>query len=69
MTKNKNQKKKAAAAKNNNKNNDTGTLPEILTPPATPPTNNGVKAPVPPGTYANGMPRKPLVPWGKLYAI
>ncbi|XP_037716828.1 uncharacterized protein LOC119551516 [Drosophila subpulchrella] len=63
MTKNKNQKKKASAAKNNNKHNDAGTPPDILTPPATPPTSNGVKAPVPPGTYANGLPRKPLVPW------
>ncbi|XP_017000701.2 uncharacterized protein [Drosophila takahashii] len=70
MTKNKNQKKKAAGARsNNNNNNGTGTPPDMLTPPATPPANNGIK--VPPGTgtgsgtgtYANGMPRKPPVPW------
>ncbi|XP_033152218.1 DNA-binding protein SMUBP-2 isoform X2 [Drosophila mauritiana] len=51
MTKNKNQKN--AKSKNNNNNGNT-------TPPATPPINGGVK---PPGTYANGMPRKPTVPW------
>ncbi|XP_039480377.1 uncharacterized protein LOC120444635 [Drosophila santomea] len=67
MTKNKNQKKKAFAAKNtnnnsnnNNNNNGTATPPDFPTPPPTPPANGGIKAP---GTYANGMPRKPPVPW------
>ncbi|XP_043642316.1 uncharacterized protein LOC122612635 [Drosophila teissieri] len=65
MTKNKNQKKKAPAAKNNNNdnnknNNGTLTPPDFPTPPATPPANGGIKAP---GTYANGMSRKPPVPW------
>ncbi|XP_017129698.1 uncharacterized protein LOC108147578 [Drosophila elegans] len=57
MTKNKNQKKKNAAVKNKN---GPVTPIDLLTPPATPPTNSGIKAP---GNYANGMPRKPPVPW------
>lgn len=49
-----------------NNNNGNATPPDFPTPPPTPPINAGIK---PPGTYANGMPRKPTVPWGKLYTI
>lgn len=43
-----------------NNNNGNATPPDFPTPPPTPPINAGIK---PPGTYANGMPRKPTVPW------
>ncbi|XP_017069246.1 uncharacterized protein LOC108106578 [Drosophila eugracilis] len=60
MTKNKNQKKNAAGKIS--KNNGTGTPPDMLTPPSTPPVNNGIKAPGA-AAFANGIPRKPPVPW------